>query len=273
MQLRAFLIIASMYTFCLHRRNFVLHVFQSLQVQSDTPEEPSKSPNPRKVLLKFKRQMIKEFSDLEQFLAAKRRRFISLLAAADKAHTRFISVAEMLTVLNKIKAPLSQSVIEILLQVLEISDNGLLDYQQLINGSILVVIEEHFKSLESKLFVEDETDKMEPVTSEDVWIARAADLEKKHGAPGTLTGEHGIKAEHYKQEEVMQFSKLIKYCEENGIILNWKLAEKGKVACCLKLSRYTCIGVAFIEGLFSTQTVHLGPGFLGVTQRWPFFYF
>ncbi len=29
------------------------------------------------------------------------------------------------------------------------------------------------------------------------------------------------------------------------------------------------IGVAFIEGLFYTQTVHLGPGFLAVIQRRP----
>ncbi len=31
------------------------------------------------------------------------------------------------------------------------------------------------------------------------------------------------------------------------------------------------VGVAFIEGLFCTQTVHLGPGFLAVIQRWPLF--
>ena len=31
------------------------------------------------------------------------------------------------------------------------------------------------------------------------------------------------------------------------------------------------IGVAFIEGLFCTQTVHLGTGFLAVIQRWPLF--
>ena len=31
------------------------------------------------------------------------------------------------------------------------------------------------------------------------------------------------------------------------------------------------IGVAFIEVLFCTQTVHLGPGFLAVIQRWPLF--
>ena len=30
-------------------------------------------------------------------------------------------------------------------------------------------------------------------------------------------------------------------------------------------------GVAFIEGLFCTQTVHLGPGFLAVIQWWPLF--
>ncbi len=33
--------------------------------------------------------------------------------------------------------------------------------------------------------------------------------------------------------------------------------------------RYT--EVAFIEGLFCTQTVHLGAGFLAVIQRWPLF--
>ncbi len=33
--------------------------------------------------------------------------------------------------------------------------------------------------------------------------------------------------------------------------------------------RYT--GVAFIEGLFCAQTVHLGPGFLAVIQRGPLF--
>ncbi len=31
------------------------------------------------------------------------------------------------------------------------------------------------------------------------------------------------------------------------------------------------IGVAFIEGLFCTQTVHLEPGCLAVIQRWPLF--
>ncbi len=29
------------------------------------------------------------------------------------------------------------------------------------------------------------------------------------------------------------------------------------------------IGVAFIEGLFCTQSVHLGPVFLAILQRWP----
>ncbi len=31
------------------------------------------------------------------------------------------------------------------------------------------------------------------------------------------------------------------------------------------------IVVAFIEGLLCRQTVHLGPGFLAVIQRWPLF--
>ncbi len=31
------------------------------------------------------------------------------------------------------------------------------------------------------------------------------------------------------------------------------------------------IGMAFIEGLFCTQNVHLGPGFLATIQRWPLF--
>ncbi len=38
-----------------------------------------------------------------------------------------------------------------------------------------------------------------------------------------------------------------------------------------KIMAVIIIEVAFIEGLFCTQTVHLGPGFLAVIQRWPLF--
>ena len=188
-----------------------------------------KSPNPRKALQKLKRQMMREIVQLEEYLANNRRRVISLLATVDKTHTRFITVSDMLSVMNKLKAPLSQAAIETLLQVLEIREDGLLDYQQLINGGIHTMVEEHFQRLEAEL-VSDEGNKQEEcVVCEDEWSMKAADVAKKHGGPGTLQGEHGILAEQYKQEEVKQFSKLINYCKENGIVLNWQVAEKGNV--------------------------------------------
>lgn len=165
---------------------------------------------------------------LQQFLDVNRMRLVSLLMTIDKAHTRFISVSVMLGVMNKLKAPLSQAAIEILLQVLDIREDGLLDYQQLINGCVLRAVEEHFKRLEEELIVE-EVDEVLPASSEDLWKMKTADLEKKHSNPSTLTGKHGVMVQDYKQEEIKQFSKLIEYCKENGIVLNWQVAERGKL--------------------------------------------
>ena len=171
--------------------------------------------------------MIREVTQLEEYLANNRRRVISLLATVDKTHTRFITVNEMLSVMNKLKAPLSQAAIETLLQVLEIREDGLLDYQQLISGGIRAVVEEHFERLEAGLVDKEDVTQDDSKVSEDEWTMKAADVEKKHGAPSTLQGEHKILTEQYRQEEVKQFSKLINYCKENGIVLNWQVAEKG----------------------------------------------
>ncbi len=46
--------------------------------------------------------------------------------------------------------------------------------------------------------------------------------------------------------------------------VQWNLS----IAATIGEQHFGCyIGVAFIEGLFCTQTVHLGPGFLAVIQR------
>lgn len=172
--------------------------------------------------------MIKEITLVEHHLASHRQRFVSLLAAADKMRTRFIIVSDMLSVMNKMKAPLSQAATEILLQVLDIRDDGHMDYQQLMNGGILRAVEDHFQQLEADMAADDEPEhSVETSSSDNVWTMKAADLEKKHGAPSTLLGCNGIHADQYKQEEVKQFSLLINHCKDNGILLNWQLAEKG----------------------------------------------
>ncbi len=224
-----------------------------MQALCDTSEETSlKPPSPRKTLLKLKRQAIKEITKLHNFLIANRQRLVSFLATVDKAHTRFVSVSDMLNVFSKIKAPLSQAALEILLQVLEITEEGVFDYQQLVNGSVLKGVDEHFKRREAKLIVEDEIKKEESVSAtEDVWVMKTADLEKKYGAPSTLTGEHGIKADIHKQEEVKQFSKLINYCKDNGIVLNWQIAEKG-----MHIYMYTVVFILILHSLLASSCAH-----------------
>ncbi len=203
-----------------------------LQVLCDTSKKVSvKSPSPLKALRKLKQQTIKEITKLYHFLLANRQRFVSLLTTVDKARMRLVSVSDMLNVFSKIKAPLSQAILEILLQVLNINQEGVFDYQQLINGSVLKGVDELFKKQEAELItkLEEESKREKPVSAtEDVWVKKTADLEKKYGALSTLTGEHGMKVDINKQEEVSQFSKLINYCKENGIVLNWQIAEKGK---------------------------------------------
>ena len=196
---------------------------------AESSKTPSlKSPDPRKALLKFKKQMIKEITLVEHHLANHRQRFVSLLAAADKMRTRFIIVSDMLSIMNKMKAPLSQAATEILLQVLDIRDDGHMDYQQLMNGGILRAVEQHFQQLEAGIAVDDEAEHLVDTSlSDNVWSMKAADMEKKHGAPSTLLGCNGILADQYKQEEVKQFSLLINHCKDNGILLNWQVAEKG----------------------------------------------
>jgi len=177
--------------------------------------------------MKHKRLMIKEVTALEQFISTNRMRLVTLFATVDKSRTRFISVSEILSILTKLKAPLSQSGIEILLQIFEIRDDGLLDYQQVVNGNILSGVIKHFERLESELVSKDVQGPVCCDDSEDEWTMKAADVERKHGAPSTLSSEHGALADCYKQEEVKQFSQLINYCKENGIALNWQVAERG----------------------------------------------
>ncbi len=84
-------------------------------------------------------------------------------------------------------------------------------------------------------------------------------------APGTRIGQL------YTKQEVTIFSEYI--CMMQGqCYVRYRIQWNPSIAATLgeqNVGRY--IGVAFIEGLFCTQTVHLGPGFLAVIQRWLLF--
>lgn len=190
---------------------------------------PTILPDPRKTLLNFKNQIIKEIVLIESHLARHRQRLVSLLAGTGDMHTRCIKVCDMLLILEKIKTPLSQETVEILLQVLDIQSDGHMDYYQLLNGRIMKAIEEHFKQLEANLHADDKIHHSLEKVSSDISAMSTMDLEKKYGAPSTLLGCAGTFVEDYKHEEVKQFSLLIDYCKENGIFLDCQVAEKGRI--------------------------------------------
>ena len=179
----------------------------------------------RKTKIQHRKQVLKEVTLLEQHLGTHRPRLVQMLTSADKLNNKCISVNDMLSIFSKMKIPVSQATIELMLDVLVIDDHGLLNYNQLLNGEVLRKVEEHFQQYDFKL-TEDET--VNPVIKESFSgdISTLLELDK-HEAPSTMGGRNGALADEWKQEELKQFTLLIDYCKENGIILDWKLAEKG----------------------------------------------
>ena len=175
--------------------------------------------------------MLKEITLMEKYLTKYRFRLVQLLSSADRKRNCTISVSDMLSVINKLKIPLSQAAIELLLKVLVIDDDGHLNYQQLLNGEILRMVDSYFQreSASNERTTDSQKDREVFVSSSEEELAHL----NKPVVGSTLSGEKGTLADAYKEEELRQFKALVECCKKNGIVLDWHLAEKGMIM-------YTC---------------------------------
>ena len=192
----------------------------------DKPTTPDSS---KKVTIKYKKRILKEVSLLEQHLAKHRQRLVTLLMGVDKNRDYFITTEEFLMIVDKLRAPISQDALEILLSAT--TQDNQLDYRILLSGSLWKAVNDHFQQRE----VEDavSTASMSKNSSKELQDLQATDTKDVSGtsqrqlAPSTMDGQNGELSDAYKLAELRQFDALVAYCKDNGIILNYDTAEKG----------------------------------------------
>ena len=177
--------------------------------------------------IKYKKQTLKEVSQLEQHLTKHRQRLVTLLMAVDKNRDYLITTEEFLMIVDKLRAPISRDALEILLTAT--TQDNQLDYRILLSGSLWKAVNDHFQHTE----VESAVSTASMNSSKELRDLQATDTKDVLGtsqrqlAPSTMDGQNGKLSDAYKLAELRQFHALIAYCKDNGIILNYDTAEKG----------------------------------------------
>ena len=176
--------------------------------------------------LKYKKQILKEISLLEQHLTKHRQRLVTLLMTVDKNRDYLITTDEFLTIVDKLKAPISQDALEVL--VTAITQDNQLDYRILLSGSLGKAVNEHLQQTEVEstasvaAMSENSSKELQDSDAKDVLGSSQRQL-----APSTMDGQNGKLSDAYKLAELRQFDALVAYCKANSIILNYDTAEKG----------------------------------------------
>ena len=159
---------------------------------------------------------------MEQHLVTHHHLLVRMLTLADKLCNNHIHMNDMLNIFSKLKIPVSQATAEVLLHILVIDDDGLVNYIQLLRGGIRGKVQEYFQQQGSEQKDFNDANKQSFIDD----ISRQLQLEK-HNTLSSISGENGVLASENQKEELQQFTALIDYCRNNGVILDWKLAEQG----------------------------------------------
>lgn len=189
-----------------------------------------------------RQKVLKEVKALELHLSHGKQRFITLLALHDPAGVGSTSEEELEYVIQKMKPPVGQESLEIVLKSLPEVERGRLDYRPLIKGDIVQCVEQythlHFtdstlQALPDHSFTEKSNQSIEVQENEDSKCSKPQ---------GTMSGDRGALSTAYKEEEHRQFEILLEFCREQEIVLNQELLEKGKML--------------FSQALYFTYIVH-----------------
>ena len=180
---------------------------------------------------RYKKQMLKEVSLLEQHLTKHRQRLAVLLMTVDRNRDYLITVDEFLIIMDKLKVPISQAAMEVVLTAVHTTKDGQLDYRILLNGSLLKTVDDHFQCTEVEITISTADEHLgQELQGEEE--AQAMDTNgphdlQRHLPPSTMDGENGRLSDDYKQDELRQFNALTAYCKAKGIVLSCDSAEKG----------------------------------------------
>ena len=179
--------------------------------------------------LKYKKQILKEISLLEQHLTKHRQRLVTLLMTVDKNRDHLITTDEFLMIVDKLRAPISQDALEVL--VTAITQDNQLDYRILLSRSLGKAVNEHLQQTEvestASVAAMSENSSKELQDSIATNTKDVLGTSQRQLVPSTMDGQNGKLSDAYKLAELRQFDALIAYCKANGIILNYDTAEKG----------------------------------------------
>ncbi len=188
---------------------------------------------------------MKEVALLQQFLCRHRKRLVTLLMAADKARDRLITSGELTAILHKLRAPVTTDTLEVVVSALQAANgagDGRIDYRAVLTKNLQELVAAYLDKTEAT--VTESTENLSPtegVVSESSRVQEGEEGEEEEGegeeggeaevqrcrAPSTMGGEVGRLADECREEALRQFTALRAYCKTNGVVLSWKLAEKG----------------------------------------------
>ena len=172
--------------------------------------------------------LLKEVKALELHLSNGKQRFITLLALHDPAAVGSTSEEELKYVIQKMKPPISQESLELVLKSLPEVERGRVDYQPLIKGNIVKCVKQY---TQLHVHFADSTSQALPDHSFTEKSNQSIEMQENEDPKpqGTMSGDRGILSTAYKEEEHRQFEILLEFCREQEIVLNQELLEKGKM--------------------------------------------
>ena len=183
----------------------------------------STSVSLRQAILRHRRKTISEAETLVAHLMHGKQRFVSLLAIHDPAGVGCMSMEELENVIQKMKPPISQECLKLMLRSLPEVERGRLDYRPLIKGDFIECVKRY---LDSNDVIADCSTTNQGKSDEMLKAKTEAECETTQPIC-TLSGDRGTLSTAHKEEEKRQFEILLKFCQERGIVLNKELVERG----------------------------------------------
>ena len=130
-------------------------------------------------------------------------------------------------IIQKMKPPVSQESLELILKSLPEAEGGKLDYHLLIKGDLAEHVKQYIDSNELCIAQASLDHNATEMSSQVQQSAEETECDTAH-AICTMSGSKGPLSTAYKEEERRQFEVLLEFCREKGIVLNKELVEKGR---------------------------------------------
>ena len=213
---------------------------------SGTDDEGLSAAELRQLRLLERKRLLKDIDRLEKLLKTCRMRIAELVVPYDINRTYLIPTELLIDCLERYIIPPSiplESTIK-LIEALEKEtgkEDGVIDYRKLFETGLAsivlhhtlpdtressdILVEDSTTSVTSSGYSEDSSDLSSLGTYSNGSSATAASDSR---TLSTMEGDRGVWSSEFKSDSHKQFMALLEYCHKQGIVLDRKLAKRGK---------------------------------------------